>query len=413
MPLMPGQPKLRSYYGTIVSGADFWPRPEIVDPLVRSLRRGQSHTLFGLRRTGKSSIMAEASQRLIEQGVLVSQINAEGGKGIEDVFGALLRRLPAPDYRTSLLRHIEKANTLAAPVLGTARRWLDAAGITTPAASERDTLDYWPALSDALLHALQANERPVALFIDELPFLIENTVEVGSGADRAEGLAVARNILVTLREWRGLKHVAMLVAGSIGMRGLALRHGLDPGAFNDMLPVNLPPLTEGEAKRMVGALVAGTEPPVSGWTEDSTLALLAGVPDFYPGFLQLAFQCVADRGVTAPATIGQALHNHFAPQLGQQFFSQFENRLRREKEPLRSHMLAAIDLAVDNAPDGGAALDAVYDALTALGCELPEEVTSILQEDGFLLYDAHGGRLRPAGAMITAWRNATPRKRRR
>jgi hypothetical protein len=268
-------------------------------------------------------------------------------------------------------------------------------------------------LSDALFQALKANDQPIALFIDELPFLIENTMESGVAGDRTAGLAAARNILVTLREWRGLKHVSMLIAGSIGMRGLALRHGLDPGTFNDMLPVELPPLSRGEAEAMITALVAGADPEISGWTAEATNALLAGVPDLYPGFLQLAFQCVADRNAIMPAAIADTLSNHFEPQLHHQFFSQFDNRLRREKEPLRSHMIAAIDFVVDQNATGGAPLDAVYETLTALDCALPEEVTGVLQEDGFLLYDTRAGTLRPAAAMVAAWRNATPRKRRR
>ncbi len=404
---------LKSYYGTIVSGPDFWPRPDIVEPLVRSLLRGQSHTLFGLRRTGKSSLMAEVRSRLEAEGVIVSQINAESGKGLQDVFGELLRNLPAADLKASLLKGIEQAQSIARPVAGLVKNWLGVGPASPTPQADRDLLDYWPTISPVLLGALKAETRPIALLVDELPFLIENTILGGKGGDRKQGLATAQQILVTLREWRGLKHIAMLVAGSIGMRGLALRHGLDPGAFNDMLPVPLPPLTREEAARMVRALVAGTSPALTGWTSEATHTLLDGLPDLYPGFIQLGFQAVADRGATTPEDIRHSLREHLEPQLHHQFFGQFDNRMRREDTALRGHLTAAIDLVVDSAAQGGLSLDAFHEALAQRGCEMTEEIATILKEDGFLAFDPHTGTFRPASAMVAAWRNSTPRARRR
>jgi hypothetical protein len=408
----PGQSAMKSYYGTSVSGPDFWPRPDIVDPLVRSLLRGQSHTLFGLRRTGKSSIMGEARLRLEAAGALVSQINAEAGKGLQDVFGELLRNLPAPDLKAGLLRRVEQVHTLAQPVVGLVRSWLGHA----PAASapaERDILDYWPALSRVLFEALKAENRRIALFVDELPFLIENTLKGGPGADPKQGLATAQKILVTLREWRGLPHVSMLVAGSIGMRGLALRHGLDPGTFNDMLPVVVPPLTREEAGRMVDALVAGNPSPLLGWKEESTRCLLEGLPDLYPAFIQLGFQTVADRGATTPDAIRRNLQEHLEPMLHHEFFNQFEHRLRREDTERRQHLTAAIDLVVDSAAQGGVSLEVFYEELEKRGCKVPEELAAVLKEDGFLNFNTRTNKLHTASAMVVAWRNSTPRARRR
>jgi len=383
-----------------------------VDPLVSSLLRGQSHTLFGLRRTGKSSLMGEVRGRLAQAGVLVSQINAESGKGLQDVFGELLRNLPAPDLKAGLLKHVEQVQTLAQPVVAMVRSWLGRAPAAS-SSSERDLLDYWPVLSRVLFDALKEEKRRIALFVDELPFLLENTLKAGPGVDPKVGLSTAREILVTLREWRGLPNVSMLVAGSIGMRGLSMRHGLDPGAFSDMLPVILPPLSSDEAARMVQALVVGHSPKLTGWTKESTAALLEGLPDLYPGFIQLGFQAVADRGATLPETIHRNLREHLEPQLHHQFFSQFDYRLRREDAERRQQLTAAIDLAVDSAAQGGATLEAFYEELKQRNCKMPEEIAAVLQEDGFLIFDSEKETFRPASAMVSAWRNRTPRARRR
>jgi hypothetical protein len=411
--LPPGDRPLKTYFGTIVSGADFWPRPDIVEPLVRSMLRGQSHTMFGLRRTGKSSIMAEVKARLAARDVIVSQINAESGKGLQDVFGELLRNLSEPGLKANLLKHLEQVQSIAKPVAGLVKSWLGA-GPANTAAPERDLLDYWPAISPVLLAALKAEQRPIALLVDELPFLIENTLSGGKGNDGKQGLATAKQILVTLREWRDLKHVSMLVAGSIGMRGLALRHGLDPGAFSDMLVVEVPPLKrETEAVHMLRALVAGATPPLPGWTEEATQTLLDGLPDHFPGFIQLGFQAAAMGEALTPDDIRQCLRERLEPQLHHQFFSQFDNRLRREQPTTRKHLTAAIDLVVDSTAQGGLPLDAFYEEMARLGCEIPEEIAAILREDGFLTFDRDARTFRPACAMVVAWRNSTPRARRR
>jgi hypothetical protein len=356
--------------------------------------------------------MGEVRSRLADAGVLVSQINAESGKGLQDVFGELLRNLPAPDLQASLLKRVEQVQTLAKPVVGLVRSWFGQAPPDSSSA-ERDLLDYWPVLSRVLFDALKDEKRRIALFVDELPFLLENTLKAGPGADPKQGLATAQKILVTLREWRGLPHISMLVAGSIGMRGLALRHGLDPGAFSDMLPVMLPPLSRDEAARMVRALVAGNSSPLTGWTLEATAALLEGLPDLYPGFIQLGFQAVADRGATTPDAIRRNLRDHLEPQLHHQFFSQFDHRLRREDPERRQQLTVAIDLVVDSAAQGGASLEAFYQALEQRGCKVPEEIAAVLQEDGFLTFDGDTTTLRPASAMVVAWRNRTPRARRR
>lgn len=408
----PSAEPMKSYYGTSVFGPDFYPRPDIVDPLTSSLLRGQSHTMFGLRRTGKSSLMGEVASRLVASGVLVSQINAESGKGLQDVFGELLRNLPAPDLQATLLKRVDQVQTIARPVVAMFQGWLGQAP-TPAAATERDLLDYWPTLSRVLFEALKGEKRRIALFMDELPFLLENTLQGGAGTDSKQGLATAQKILVTLREWRGLPNVCMLIAGSIGMRGLAVRHGLDPGAFSDMLPVVMPPLSRGEAVRMVEALVAGHTSPLTGWKRESTEALLDGLPDLYPGFIQLGFQAVADRGATLPDAIHRNLREHLEPKLHQQFFSQFDHRLRREEAKRRRQLTAAIDLVVDSAEQGGASLAVFHEELEKRGCKMPEELAGVLQEDGFLSFDSGTNTLRPASAMVVAWRNRTPRARRR
>ena len=162
---------------------------------------------------------------------------------------------------------------------------------------------------------------------------------------------------------------------------------------------------------MLQALVAGAQPELKGWNDACTDTLLAALPDTHTGLLQLAFQTVALRDAATPEAMEQALLNNFEPKLSQQFFGQFDHRLQREVEPMRGHLVRAIDLVVD-AGGTGLLVDELHAALTKAGCTYPDEVARLLQEEGFLAFNRRSRSLSPASRLVSAWRDATPRGRR-
>src|SRR5271166_6666859 len=84
---------LKPGYGMHVSGKGFWPRPRIVNELVEGLLAGESFTLFGLRRIGKSSVMAETRRRLHDRSAIVVHVDAQNFRGLPSLFAAILREL--------------------------------------------------------------------------------------------------------------------------------------------------------------------------------------------------------------------------------------------------------------------------------------------------------------------------------
>jgi len=69
--------RLKRHYGNPVSGAYFWPRPDITEPIAASLLAGESVKLFGLRRTGKSSVMLEVERALKTAGRTVVYVDVQ------------------------------------------------------------------------------------------------------------------------------------------------------------------------------------------------------------------------------------------------------------------------------------------------------------------------------------------------
>src|ERR1700728_495502 len=104
---------LPPHYGSGVSGDYFWPRPDIVDPLVGSLAEGQSHKMFGLRRIGKSSIMLEARRLLEQRQVVVAHVDVQDLNGLHNLLRDLLRSIPDQTFRASLLSGLETNRRLS------------------------------------------------------------------------------------------------------------------------------------------------------------------------------------------------------------------------------------------------------------------------------------------------------------
>jgi hypothetical protein len=75
--------RLKRHYGNPVTGEHFWPRPDITESIITSLLAGESVKLFGLRRTGKSSIMLEVESGLRKAGRKPVYVDVQGNDRVD------------------------------------------------------------------------------------------------------------------------------------------------------------------------------------------------------------------------------------------------------------------------------------------------------------------------------------------
>src|ERR1039458_895741 len=143
-----------------VSGADAWPRPAIVDPLVEGLLHGQSYSLFGLRRIGKSSVMAAARERMA-QTAIVLHADAQNFATLPALFDDFLRSLPAASVGQNLHRALAGHLGIAESIL---RRFRSAFGGTPEDGEQADEatfLAYWGPIARLIGTQLAAARKPV------------------------------------------------------------------------------------------------------------------------------------------------------------------------------------------------------------------------------------------------------------
>jgi len=247
---------------------------------------------------------------------------------------------------------------------------------------------------------------PVVLLIDEFPFLCENLLQREGGRD------ILVKLLAALRQWRSLPNVAMLITGSIGMRGIIYRHGLNSAHLNDMMLVQVPPMEEPDTRAMLDALVAHAK--LEWWNEAVAAALLRNITAFYPSFIQYAFNSIKARQAATADAVQATFVNEILPGLSQDFFLQFRSRLKRYDTAQRPALEYAVHIVAKADAIGVMAIEAFYDVFdTEIPDQEGEEILEILIEDGFLRTDIIQQLIHVASPLVAVWVASRPRRRRR
>lgn len=403
--------RLKASYGMHVSGADFWPRPEAVEDLVAGLAAGESFTMFGLRRIGKSSVMAEVRARLAASGAVVVHVDAQNFRGLAALFGAILRGLPDKTLRDRVREKLADGVMLAEKLRKKIGDLLQDGRDDLREEDEADLLAYWTVIAPAVGERLAESSVPFILCIDELPMLFQKMLKQKDGAE------TANRLLAGLREWRGYPRVAMFLTGSVGMRGLVKAHGLDGTLLNDLTEVSLRPLPLPEAEAMVRALVAGSDGALA-WDDALHAQVLDRLVEFHPSLIQFAFRRLLSARARDSAAIDRVFRDIIRPGVEQNFFAQFTDRLA-EYGPAKGAadrdrtLLNRLDraLSIVAGSDAPIPFETFQTAFTEAGEPATEieDIIAILREDGFLAWDSDSRTLALADRMVRAWWRSRPR----
>lgn len=318
--------EITPHYGLAATGAKRWPRWKTECEISSLLLAGNCVSLFGLRRIGKSSVLAGLEDLLREGGAVPVALSLQGAHRIEALVGKLVDACEK-EKQTNLvdkIRDIYIGTTLRAPAAVRAAYRLFASGRETDesVAGAADVLSYLELALGPLGDRLREHDKRVVLILDELPFFCEDL--------NAQGGAQPRHItaLITeLRRWRDMG-LTMLLSGSIGFHRLERNLGIDPNMFADFTHMQVPPLDGSEAEMMVLALAKGCR--FAFWTEAHTAAVVAAPPAAYPSFFQsifLALQLAAARNPLSVEDVAAIAVKTTDKQLENNFFPQFNRRL--------------------------------------------------------------------------------------
>lgn len=359
--------KLKKEVGNWVAGEDrFWDREAEIPHLIELLENGAHVLVVAPRRVGKTSLMREVARR-IEERFTCLFIDLQKSQSPVDAMAELAFATRPHQGLFARTRELFK-NALAN---------VDSLGSDELMIKLRDGFSSsWQARSKRLLEDLAQAEKPVVIFLDELPILVNRLLRNAEGHRTAETIREADVFMSFLRA-QALEHKGKLrfvVAGSIGLQPILRAAGLS-ATINHFTPFALEPWDNYAAIGCIEALA-----------NDSGVKLQEGVPQemvrllgsCVPHHVQMFFMHLymdAKRGGTEPTVTLQDVDRVFQKSMlssrGHSELSHFEERLtsvlQADDVPL------AIDLLTEAAVSGKLT-DAAIAILTDEATESPSRM---------------------------------------
>lgn len=207
-------PVLQPIVGNWAGGDCFFGRDLEVADLMRRVRRGASVSLSAPRRVGKTSLLQEVRRQLDGQMTCIF-VDFEGAATVEDAIAEIAEK--AAQHR-ALARRV---GDWAASMLGTTELDLQVAKVDLRDALKVD----WQTRGSRLVTELCAGDRPVVIFMDELPVLVANLLDISRDAP---GRNQADLFLSWLRRMvqEHPDRLRVVLTGSIGLAPMVARAGL-------------------------------------------------------------------------------------------------------------------------------------------------------------------------------------------
>lgn len=384
-------PSLRSRIGNPVRGADFWPRPEIVDRLCDDMLNDRgSRRLFGLRRIGKTSILHEVERRFQSDAKLpIIRMDVQSIPRLGDFLDQIFLQLPQEEKKLENFRKTLTTNPIVKSLLSATFRRLEGTTAPTESGSLKNEFDFSNAWSGDIQAALK-EVGPLILMIDELPFMLRNMKKDGYPARDIE------RFLAMLRDWRLNCGVRMILSGSLGLAQLRRLDGVQVAdTIGDIQPIQLPPLTHQNAIAMVDALAAGEN--TADWTAALSQAIVDASAETWPIFLQYGFDAVRRAGCRDPLQVKAILDRDVRSAINENFYEQFTTRLSRyEKDEGGARKILKL-ISKEHA----ARLDDV-DKILGDGPDR-DNLLEALIEDDFIQIDTEAQEIRPASRLVPIW----------
>lgn len=199
------------------------------DTLKRKLKAGQNIHMPAPRRIGKTWTINRLAEDMRKENWLIVEVDVQGMSAPEKFARRLCQKIQSQLPKTSGLNAAFK-NRLDALIGG---NWGDnpikAIGQVDPV-----------AFLDALLEALEKEERPSAIFVDEIAYFVLRFAEK-NGDEAKDFFYELRNLQAQYA------NIRWLFTGSIGLNVVAERFGLG-GAFVDLDTFILEPFNATEAR---------------------------------------------------------------------------------------------------------------------------------------------------------------------
>ncbi len=380
-----GTGKLKREVGNWVDGDRFWDRVHEYAELEGLLKEGANVLIVAPRRVGKTSLMHETARRLGGQYhclIVDLQKGLSPADALVELSLATRGTVKLWDRTREVFKNVLESVTGRVEEIG-----IDELSIKLRGGVGTD----WQARGTRLFAALAAADKPVVLFLDEFPILVNRILKGSDGhltpARVAEADAFVSWIRSMSQEHRG--KIRLVVAGSIGLEPVLRQAGLS-ATLNAFTPFHLEPWDPETAIGALRALAAEYELSYESGAEERMVTLLGSC---IPHHVQMFFSNVYEHARRRPrplqctlADVETVYKKRMLSTRGHAELSHMEERLRMvlapEHVPLALDLLteaAVSDTLTDAAARAIAGQQELDDPRTAL-----RDALAILEHDGYL-----------------------------
>lgn len=332
--------------GNWVVGEQFWDREAELKLLIERLDEGAHLLLVAPRRMGKTSLMREAARR-IENRYLCLHVDLQKAQSAADAIVEL--SVAAHRYKPLW----ERTKGVFQNVL---RDTIESIEIDEIAVTLRSglTAGDWQEKGDRLFEILATHKKPVVIFFDEVPILVNRLLKGTDYAITPERREAADAFLSWLRA-NSVHHqrsIRMVITGSIGLEPVVHQAGLS-ATLNTLTPFPLASWSRETATGCLNALAAGYGLTLQ---PDAVREMLDRLGLFIPHHVQMFFDNVLQaarlRGITdISRQLAAEVYEHSMLGLrGHAELSHLEERLRMVLGPELD--LLALDLLTEAAVAG-------------------------------------------------------------
>ncbi len=244
------KPKLKLAHGNWVSGEHFWGRERELRLFVEALEERAHLLLVAQRRIGKTSLMREAARHM-EGDYLCLHVDLQKAHSPADAIVELSLATKPYNSLWTKTRGVFKNIFETAAERVESLKFEDLSITLRSGLTEGD----WQAKGDRLFASLAESEKPVVVFYDEVPILVNRLLKGDDYRITSGGRQQADAFMSWLRN-NSIAHkdqVAIVVTGSIGIEPILRQAGLS-ATLNTFESFDLGPWNIETAKGCVEAL---------------------------------------------------------------------------------------------------------------------------------------------------------------
>lgn len=385
--------KLKQGHGNWVEDERFWDREDELKLFIQHLEEGSHIRLLAQRRIGKTSLMREAARRLADRYVCL-HVDLQDSMTAEDAvseLGVAMRPHAGLWQKTKrLFRNIARAAGDKLDSLELRQLKVNLRAGVTPGD--------WARKGDQLFSVAAACKRPVIMFFDEVPILVNRLLKGHDYAVTAEGRRQTDAFISWLRE-NAIRHkgsVRIVLTGSIGFEPILRQVGLT-AAMTVFPPLELQPWDGGTAIGCLTALANEYGIVFDNEAAEEMVRLLGCcIPHHVQMFFTYVYEACSKQGekVCNVKCVQEVYRKEMLGTRGQAELLHYEVRLKMvldsEELPL------AMDLLTESAVTGcltSEALEAFCHEYKFEGRDVPEverEILDVLEHDGYLRAGSKG-----------------------